>query len=142
MIRPYGRIGLLLRSISMPESRTDLAWETLLDLTVRGPRHVALAAALRSAIRDGRIAGGAALPPSRVLAVTLGCSRWVVTQAYAQLATEGYLSGRTGSATRVSWSPGAAAVTRPVLPPAPARPRFDLAPGLPDLRSFPRRGWA
>ncbi|SNY56078.1 PLP-dependent aminotransferase family protein [Paractinoplanes atraurantiacus] len=125
----------------MAESRTNFAWETLLDLSRPGPRHVALAGALREAIRSGRIGTGAALPPSRVLATSLGCSRWVVTQAYAQLTTEGYLHGRTGSATRVRWSPGGS-------PPASAsmsafsQPRFDLAPGLPDLRFFPRRQWA
>jgi hypothetical protein len=45
------------------------------------------------------------LPPSRTLAADLGVSRWTVTQAYAQLVTEGYLTARTGSATRVSWTP-------------------------------------
>ncbi|XVU23240.1 PLP-dependent aminotransferase family protein [Actinoplanes sp. CA-054009] len=125
----------------MAESRTNFAWETLLDLSRPGPRHVALAGALREAIRSGRIGTGAALPPSRVLATALGCSRWVVTQAYAQLTTEGYLHGRTGSATRVLWSPGDAAA---IDPPAarPARTHFDLAPGLPDLRFFPRKQWA
>ena len=64
-----------------------------------------LAAAIRTAIRDGRIPREAALPPSRTLAADLGVSRWTVTQAYAQLVTEGYLTARTGSATRVSWTP-------------------------------------
>ncbi|GAB2615654.1 GntR family transcriptional regulator [Paractinoplanes abujensis] len=122
----------------MPESRTNSAWETLLELPARGPRHVALAAALRAAIRSGRVPSGSALPPSRVLAPVLGCSRWVVTQAYAQLATEGYLEGRTGSATRVRYHgtpPTEVATT-------PDRKAFDLAPGRPDLRFFPRRQWA
>ncbi len=74
---------------------------------------------------DGRVPHGhqgrahppeAALPPSRTLAADLGVSRWTVTQAYAQLVTEGYLTARTGSATRVSWTP---------------RPDLDEAPGLP-----------
>ncbi|MGK5677808.1 PLP-dependent aminotransferase family protein [Actinoplanes sp. URMC 104] len=125
----------------MQESRTTFAWETLLDVPARGPRHVALATALRAAIRSGRLPTGSAVPPSRVLAATLGCSRWVVTQAYAQLATEGYLGGRTGSATRVRWSPGAD-TRAPAPSPQSGRPRFDLAPGLPDLRAFPRRQWA
>jgi GntR family transcriptional regulator/MocR family aminotransferase len=30
-----------------------------------------------------------------------GCSRWVVSEAYAQLAAEGYLEARVGSGTRV-----------------------------------------
>ncbi len=63
-----------------------------------------LAAAIRSAVRDGRVPHGAALPPSRNLADDLGISRWTVTQAYGQLVTEGYLTARTGSATRVSWT--------------------------------------
>lgn len=126
----------------MAESRTNSRfWETLLELPPRGPRHVALAAALRAAVRSGRLTTGAALPPSRVLAATLGLSRWVVTQAYAQLATEGYVSGRAGSATRVTWSPGAPQRTAARLVPPP-RPPLDLSPGLPDLRAFPRRQWA
>jgi GntR family transcriptional regulator/MocR family aminotransferase len=125
----------------MEDSHTNLAWETLLELPTAGPMHVRLAAAVRSAIRSGRIGAASTLPPSRVLAATLGCSRWVVTQAYAQLATEGYLAGRTGSATRVRWSPGVAAAG-PRDETAASRPRYDLAPGLPDLRAFPRRRWA
>src|SRR5262249_36170129 len=50
---------------------------------------------LREAIRSGRLADGAALPPSRALAADLRCSRWVVTQAYAQLLAEGYVQART-----------------------------------------------
>ena len=65
-----------------------------------------LAAAIRAAIRDGRLPVGAALPPSRMLAADLSVSRWTVTEAYGQLITEGYLTGKTGSATRVTWSPG------------------------------------
>ncbi|MEO3822230.1 PLP-dependent aminotransferase family protein [Actinomadura sp. B10D3] len=131
--------------MSVPQ--TNLAWATLLDVhpPERGRRrlHDRLAHALRAAIREGRLVEGAAVPPSRTLAEELGCSRWVVTEAYAQLKAEGYLSARTGSATRVSWTPD----TAPPLPrarPAPPRPpiRYDLAPGLPDLRAFPRRRWA
>jgi GntR family transcriptional regulator / MocR family aminotransferase len=48
-----------------------------------------------------------------------------------------------GSATRVSWSPDPAP-PRPATHGAAAHPpvRYDLAPGLPDLRAFPRRRWA
>ncbi|HEX2131794.1 MAG TPA: PLP-dependent aminotransferase family protein [Actinophytocola sp.] len=127
----------------MAVSQTNLAWATLLDVgrPERGRRlHDRLAHALRTAIRDGRLVEGAAVPPSRALAEELGCSRWVVTEAYGQLVAEGYLSARVGSATRVAWS----APPRPPARPAPARPpvRYDLAPGLPDLRAFPRRRWA
>jgi GntR family transcriptional regulator/MocR family aminotransferase len=112
----------------------------LLELSGPGPKHEQLARALRRAIRDGVLEDGVAVPPSRQLAADLGCSRWVVTQAFAQLVAEGYLAGRTGSATRVRRVGGE---TRPKQPPAPPEPpRYDLAPGLPDLRHFPRQRWA
>lgn len=119
----------------MAGSQTD--WGVLLEPAGPGRKHEQLARALRKAIRDGVLDG--TVPPSRRLAADLGCSRWVVTQAYAQLVAEGYLAGRTGSATRVRRVGGAVAA------PEPARavpPRYDLAPGLPDLRNFPRRPWA
>jgi GntR family transcriptional regulator/MocR family aminotransferase len=128
--------------------QANLAWETLLDLSAarRGPVHMRLAAAIRAAIRDGRLPLGAALPPSRTLAADLGVSRWTVTEAYGQLITEGYLAGRTGSATRVCWSPTpgddpvphrASQHEAPPRPPA----RFDLTQCRPDFRAFPRHKW-
>jgi GntR family transcriptional regulator/MocR family aminotransferase len=57
---------------------------------------------LRDAIRSGRLGVGSSLPPSRVLAEELGVSRGVVVDCYAQLTTEGYLSARPGSGTRVA----------------------------------------
>ena len=95
----------------MAGKQTNLAWETLLAMpgqpgtrTKRG-LPAQLASAIRAAIRDGRLPHGAALPPSRALAADLGVSRWTVTEAYGRLITEGYLAGRTGSATRVVWTP-------------------------------------
>ena len=127
----------------MPVSQTNFAWATLLDVgpAQAGRLHDRLAQALRTAIRDGRLAEGAALPPSRALAEELGCSRWVVTEAYGQLTAEGYLAARVGSATRVSWVPDSAPHPEPPRV-APPPVRFDLSPGLPDLRAFPRRRWA
>jgi GntR family transcriptional regulator/MocR family aminotransferase len=123
------------------ESQTNLAWGALLDLPATGAKHERLTRALRAAVRSGRLPTGSALPPSRLLAAELGCSRWVVTQAYAQLVAEGYLDARVGSATRVRWSPDAA----PAQPDADRLPtpptRYDLTPGLPDLRAFPRSRW-
>ncbi|WP_018349774.1 PLP-dependent aminotransferase family protein [Longispora albida] len=108
-----------------------------------GPRHARVASALRAAIRQGRLSPGASLPPSRQLAAELGYSRWVVTEAYAQLTAEGYLEARTGSATRVStlWTDQAPMLVQPAPPPSPAEPRYDLLPGMPDLRAFPRARW-
>jgi GntR family transcriptional regulator / MocR family aminotransferase len=133
--------------------RAKLAWDTLLDVggTGAGPLHERLTRALRQAIRDGRLGSGSALPPSRVLAADLGCSRWVVTQAYEQLVAEGYLAARAGSATTVrpiGETPETPHKAPASAAPGPARPAtdaprasYDLAPGLPDLRAFPRRRW-
>jgi GntR family transcriptional regulator/MocR family aminotransferase len=147
MCSTLGGFGSAVRSNLVTVSQTNLAWATLLDIRPSdgGQRrlHDRLAHALRTAIRDGRLAQGAAVPPSRALAEELGCSRWVVTEAYGQLITEGYLSARAGSATRVAWAPDTPR-PRPRTGRPPVKPpiRYDLAPGLPDLRAFPRRRWA
>jgi GntR family transcriptional regulator/MocR family aminotransferase len=128
----------------VPKSQTNQAWDVVLDLpgVGTGALHERLKRALRAAIRSGRLRTGARLPSSRALALDLGCSRWAVTEAYAQLTAEGYLEARTGSGTRVRWGGtthgadfGVPGVDRPSV-------RMDLAPGLPDLRAFPRAGWA
>ncbi len=128
----------------MSNSQTNPAWEVLLDLnaTVTGTLNERLKRSLRAAIRSGRLPTGATLPPSRALAADLGCSRWAVTEAYAQLTAEGYLEARTGSGTRVRWvnTENAARVGAARVRPPSAR--IDLAPGLPDLRAFPRARWA
>lgn len=129
----------------MAHPRTDPAWGTLIDVGERaaGPLHLRLVRALRSAVVDGRIAPGSALPPSRSLAADLGCSRWVVTEAYGQLVAEGYFEARAGSATRVRTEPaGRRAPYQPPVQRAVRRPEFDMLPGMPDLREFPRKRWA
>ncbi|MDQ0576971.1 MocR-like pyridoxine biosynthesis transcription factor PdxR [Agromyces albus] len=123
-----------------------LAWETLLDLGDSPlPLRDRLEAAIRDAVSDGRIPAGAALPPSRAIAETLGVSRWVVTEAYGQLVAEGFLESRVGSATRVPTAPSAAPRTPEASRPLRAefrRPTFDLGPGMPDVRHVPRARWA
>ncbi|WP_341995833.1 PLP-dependent aminotransferase family protein [Microbacterium sp. LWH7-1.2] len=128
----------------MAETQTNpVAWETLLDLAAYdGPRHVRLEQAVRDAVAAGRLPSGAALPPSRLLAASLGVSRWVVTEVYGRLTAEGILDARTGSATRVAASVRATAARPDPQPVAPLRrPRYDLAPGVPDLRNAPRALW-
>ncbi|MBB1243650.1 PLP-dependent aminotransferase family protein [Streptomyces durbertensis] len=130
----------------------DAAWRTFLDLgdPGGGPLHHRLARALRAALADGRIPPGGALPPSRELASDLGCSRWVVTEAYGQLVAEGHLEARSGSGTRARPQPRRAPRARPGdrpgdRPPeavSEQAPEYDLAAGLPDLRAFPRARWA
>jgi GntR family transcriptional regulator/MocR family aminotransferase len=118
-----------------------------LDRSAREPLRAQLEASLREAIRSGRLRAGERLPSSRKLAAELGVARGMVMECYGQLLAEGYLTSRTGSATRVadlSAEPAAAVVP----PPAAQAPRSPLTlianfePGLPDLSSFPRTDWA
>jgi DNA-binding transcriptional MocR family regulator len=117
-----------------------------------------LAAGLRAATRDGRLAPGARLPSTRDLADDLGVSRGVAVAAYEQLVAEGFFVSRQGDGTRVAQLP-------PAAPPAGARSEahrrtlrlaagteagpadppgigYDLRPGKPDFASFPRERWA
>jgi GntR family transcriptional regulator / MocR family aminotransferase len=120
----------------------DFQANVLLELTGPGPLHARLAQALREAIRASRLPPGSVLPPSRVLAAELGCSRWVVTEAYAQLATAGYVDSRVGSGTRVRPRDATSMPARRPEPRPPAAAQIDMAPGLPDLRAFPVGRWA
>jgi GntR family transcriptional regulator / MocR family aminotransferase len=127
----------------MPAFQANIASDVLLRLAdgPAGPLHGRLARALREAIRAGRLPAGSTLPPSRVLATELGCSRWVVTEAYAQLAAEGYVEAAVGSGTRVRpLGDRHADAADPAARPSPA-PLIDMAPGLPDLRAFPLGRW-
>ncbi|WP_159792564.1 MocR-like pyridoxine biosynthesis transcription factor PdxR [Puerhibacterium puerhi] len=130
------------------QTNSRLAWETLLELDGAGSRVAQLERAVRDAVRTGRAPAGAALPASRRLAEVLGVSRWVVTEVYGQLVAEGVLEARTGSATRVAAQVALPEVGRPARGPEAGggpqlarRPRFDLAPGVPDLRHVPRDAW-
>ncbi|MFG3406534.1 PLP-dependent aminotransferase family protein [Streptomyces sp. NPDC048142] len=124
--------------------RTGPAWGTFLELepSAGGPLHTRLTRALRTAVTSGRLAAGSALPASRALAADLRCSRWVVTEAYAQLVAEGYFEARSGSATRVRAHAGASVRGDARAGEDRWTPRFDLLPGVPDLRAFPRKRWA
>jgi GntR family transcriptional regulator/MocR family aminotransferase len=100
----------------------------------------ALERTLRDAILSGAMREGVRLPASRRLAEELGVSRGVVTDAYDQLASQGFLITRGRSA------PVIAAIVRIALPapipPTPAPPpRYDLTPTTPDVSLFPLRRW-
>ena len=73
-----------------------------LDRSAREPLRSQLETGLREAIRGGRLRAGERLPSSRELARELGVSRGMVQECYGQLLAEGYLTSRTGSATRVA----------------------------------------
>ncbi|MEU1529549.1 PLP-dependent aminotransferase family protein [Streptomyces fagopyri] len=114
-----------------------------LHLELRGPGlRAGLTHALRDAVRTGRLAPGTRLPPSRSLAADLGVSRNTVTDSYAELVAEGWLTARQGSGTLVAEraEPGPAEPA-PRARPAPERPTYGLRPGSPDLANFPRTQW-
>jgi len=110
-----------------------------LELDVRrGRQRRSLRESLRDAIRDGRLVGGTRLPASRVLAADLGLSRGVVTDAYDQLALEGYLAITPRAAPTVAHIQPAETCA-PEVP--PARWRYDFVPTTPDIGLFPRGAW-
>ena len=79
--------------------------------------------------------------PTRGLAQELGLSRGTVSAAYAQLVEEGHLATRPGAGTTVAEAPQRAQAPASCPAPAPATPRHDLRPGLPDVSAFPTRAW-
>lgn len=120
------------------------AWELLLPAASEPARARgrSLQAALREAIRAGRLAPGTRLPSSRDLARDLGVSRGLVTEAYEQLTAEGYLRSDRGAGTWVGGAVRAASPRARDLAPRPAGVRVDFVPGSPDLSLFPRAAWA
>src|SRR5438128_2390765 len=98
-----------------------------------------LIAALRDAVRSGRLAPDTMLPPSRSLAADLGLARNTVAEAYADLVAEGWLAARQGSGTWV------VDTARQPVPPRPrdsaGAPTHNLMPGTPDVSAFPRSQW-
>src|SRR5260221_1272089 len=100
-----------------------------LHLELTGSRiRAGLEAALRDAMRTGRLGPGVRLPSSRDLAADLGIARNTVADAYSQLVAEGWLEARTGSGNLVTAPPAPTAPTS--VPPAPrsAPLRVYLAP--------------
>ena len=120
---------------------TSAGLDLHLELSGTRPR-AALEAALRDAVRSGRLVAGTALPASRVLSRDLGVARNTVAEAYGQLVAEGWLSARHGSGTWVAERAGHAAAARSAAGPAVVRAsRYDLRPGMPDVTAFPRAEW-
>jgi len=125
----------------MQDSWSTSSLDLLVDSDRTGARRAGLERALRQAIRQGRLGPGTRLPSTRALAHDLGVARGTVSEAYAQLVAEGFLTARQGSGTVVA--------PNPVLPPreqadepVSQRSRYSFFPGQPDLSSFPRVLWA
>jgi len=114
-----------------------------LDRGTGQPLRAQLEASLREAIRGGRLRAGERLPSSRELARELGVSRGLVQECYGQLLAEGYLTSRTGSATRVadvSEQPAGgsrAAAFSPAGSPAGGSSSRAAAPPSPESRGVP-----
>jgi GntR family transcriptional regulator/MocR family aminotransferase len=107
-----------------------------------------LADALRTAIIDGRLGPGTALPATRILADDIGVSRGVTVEAYQRLKDEGMVSARHGAGTIVTGKlvvqgPSAAGPSEETYVPRRwrAQAEIDLSPGIPDLAGFPRAAW-
>jgi GntR family transcriptional regulator / MocR family aminotransferase len=124
----------------MSSSQTNFGVDLFLVLKGAGLR-AGLTDALREAVRSGRLTPGTALPASRTLAADLGVSRSTVTECYAELVAEGWLTARQGSGTRVAQraEPRRAAAA----PAGPKRRRTTegLLPGSADFAEFPRAPW-
>jgi GntR family transcriptional regulator/MocR family aminotransferase len=120
-------------------SPTALPRDLLLEVQLRrGQLRSGLRESLRTAIQDGRLVAGTALPSSRTLAADLGLSRGVVTDVYDQLAAEGYLEmaqRRAPTVAGVARTPPLGSVL------APPTWRFDFVATTPDVELFPRRAW-
>src|SRR5215472_13089710 len=95
---------------------------------------VALERSFRDAIASGALRPGVRLPSSRSLSLQLGVSRGVTTEAYEQLAAQGFLINRVKAAPVVAEvaRSSAPAPSRTVTRPA----RFDLTPNTPDVSLF------
>jgi GntR family transcriptional regulator/MocR family aminotransferase len=126
--------------------------ELFVPLDRTRPLRAQLEAALCAAITGGGAPPGTRLPASRVLAEALGVSRGVVSEAYAQIAAEGWIEVRHGAAPVVRTE------LKGTVPLSSARGaerpggacgedkglswRVDLRATAPDLSAFPRKAWA
>jgi len=127
----YGKIHAMASDEARWLSLERRAGETL---------RAALERTLREAIVSRALRAGVRLPASRALAQQLGVSRRVVSDAYGQLAAQGFLLNREREA------PVVASVRvrnmlqvepEPQVPP----PRYDLSPTRPDVSLFPLTRW-
>lgn len=103
-----------------------------------------IAAALRSAILEGRLAKGARLPSWNDLADQLGVARGTVRAAYDTLADELLVVPAGASGTRVFQDgppPAPAAVIEPPLDGISAEP-LPFTPGIPAQDALPAKLWS
>jgi GntR family transcriptional regulator/MocR family aminotransferase len=129
----------------MAMNRATLELFAALDRSAPEPLRAQLEDAICAAITGGGAPPGTRLPASRSLAEALHVSRGVVSEAYAQIAAEGWIEIRRGSAPVVRAVPAPATTTAHRTSGGsdpPDVPRFDLTANAPDLSAFPRRAWS
>jgi len=90
----------------------------------RGPLYVLLAARMRRLIDDGELPPGALLPPDRALAAALAVGRTTVVAAYELLRSEGRITRRQGSGTRVAGNSASGPVEAEQVEAGPVDPIF------------------
>ncbi|MFC4425594.1 PLP-dependent aminotransferase family protein [Deinococcus navajonensis] len=118
--------------------------------------HARVARSLRHAVTQGHWPQGARLPGHRALAQQLGVSRNTLVDALGQLETEGYVTSRGRSGTRVCAPPGQTTSDAPGLLPLSAWARralsgqdedaggsyeFDFRVGQPVPELYPEAAW-
>ena len=91
-----------------------------------GPRYLALAGAIASAIDSGELPPGAQLPPQRDLAERLGVTVGTVGRAYALAKSRRLVSGEVGRGTFVCATDGGDASEIGVMPRMAERDTIDL----------------
>jgi DNA-binding transcriptional MocR family regulator len=98
-----------------------------------------ISANVESAVRKGALASGAALPPVRGLAASLGVSPGTVAKAYQALRQRGMVETAGRNGTRVRPRPPVAPTRAAAALPAPPG-ALDLSLGFPDERLLPALG--
>ncbi|WP_162450433.1 aminotransferase class I/II-fold pyridoxal phosphate-dependent enzyme [Phytoactinopolyspora mesophila] len=97
-----------------------------------------LRARLISAIHNGQLGAGDALPGARDLAASLGVARGTTDAVYSQLAAEGFVRMAPRRRPVVAGAPGIG----PAIPAAPTSAAPPRSPSVPDPALFPYRAWS
>ena len=105
-----------------PATAADLSWISLVEAGPK-PIYLAIADAIRAAVRMGRLHVGARLPPQRQVAAALGVDLSTVTRAYGEAQRTGLVTSRVGRGTFVA--------ARPMEPAVPAGGLVDMSMNLP-----------
>ena len=104
------------RIITARRSQTGRIVNLAIRPTSALPLYHQIYSGIRQQITDGVLACGSLLPSSRALARDLCVSRNTIMLAYEQLRQEGYVEGRTRSATRVAPLTSTRAIANPATP--------------------------